>query len=223
MAGATGMTKRKRKNVVPFLNLDENALKTFIPKGLVKDYPIDCDIIRVGEYSDSLFVVLSGQVKVFITDEGGKEFMFNTIGPGDYFGEVALDGGPRTASIRTLDVCRLFVMPKTEVDNLIGQHPEFARNLIGRLIAKIRNLTDSVHHLALMSATHRLIRYINEHAVRRSDGTRATAPLTQQEIATRIGASREMVSRTLNDLSNCGYIEIKSKSIVVLTALPEAT
>jgi CRP/FNR family cyclic AMP-dependent transcriptional regulator len=216
----TGTTKRKRKNVVPFLDLDENALKAFIPKGVVKNYPVDSDVIRVGEYSDSLFVILSGQVKVYITDESGKEFMFNTIGPGDYFGEVALDGGPRTASIRTLNPCRLFVIPKTEVDNLIGQHPDFARNLIGRLIAKIRNLTDSVHHLALMSATHRLIRYINEHAVQRSDGTRATTPLKQQDIATRIGASREMVSRTLSDLMNCGYIAMDNKSIVVLKALP---
>jgi CRP/FNR family cyclic AMP-dependent transcriptional regulator len=218
-----GTTKRKRKNVVPFLNLDEKALKAFVPKGLVKDYPIDCDIIRVGEHSDSLFVILSGQVKVFVTDESGKEFMFNTIGPGDYFGEVALDGGPRTASIRTLEACRLFVMPKAEVDSLIGQHPDFARNLIGRLIAKIRNLTGSVHTLALMSATNRLIRFINEHTVLRGDGVRATAPLTQQDIATRIGASREMVSRTLNDLSNCGYIVMDNKSIVVLKALPETT
>jgi CRP/FNR family cyclic AMP-dependent transcriptional regulator len=175
----------------------------------------------IGDLSDSLYIILSGRVKVFMSDEAGKEFVLSTIGPGDYFGEVALDGGPRSASIKTHEDCRFFVIPKVEVKALIERHPDFARNLIGRLISKVRNLSDSVHNLALMSVYCRLLRFIGEQAVRREDRRLATERLTQQEIADHIGASREMVSRIIIDLTNCGYISVENKRVVVHKPFPE--
>lgn len=209
------------QNIIPFLNLDENALKEMVPLGAVRTYPKDCIIIHEGDLSDSLYVILAGRVRVFLSDENGKEFELSSIGPGDYFGEVALDGGPRTASIMTQDACRFFVIPKFEVKSLIECHPNFSRDLIGRLIRKIRSLADSVHNLALMSVYCRLLKFIEEQAAEREDGRVSTERLTQQEIATRIGASREMVSRLLTDLTNCGYISIENKRIVVHGKLPE--
>jgi CRP/FNR family cyclic AMP-dependent transcriptional regulator len=210
-----------RENVVPFLHLDESALRELIPLGAVRTYPRGTVVIHAGDLTDALYVILSGRVTVFISDEAGKEFVLSSIGPGDYFGEVALDGGPRSASIKTQEPCRFFVMPKAEVKNLIERHPQFASNLIGRLIAKIRNLSGSVHTLALMSVYCRVLSFIDEQAVRREDGRLATERLTQQEIAARIGASREMVSRIITDLANCGYIAVENKRVVVLKALPE--
>jgi CRP/FNR family cyclic AMP-dependent transcriptional regulator len=210
-----------QQNLTPFLNLDESVLKELIPQGMVRTYPKGSIIIHAGDLSDSLYVILSGRVKVFISDENGKEFMLSTISPGDYFGEVALDGGPRTASIMTQDACRFFVIPKAEVKALIEHHPDFARDLIGRLISKIRNLADSVHNLALLSVYCRLLKFIEEQATRREDGRLATERVTQQEIAARIGASREMVSRIITDLTNCGYISVENRRIIVHKALPE--
>lgn len=210
-----------RQNLVPFLHLDEGALKELISQGVVRTHPKSSIVIHAGDISDSLYVILSGRVKVFMSDENGKEFVLSTIGPGDYFGEVALDGGPRSASIMTQEACRFFVIPKVEVKTLIERHPDFARNLIGRLISKVRNLSDSVHNLALMSVYCRLLRFIDEQAVRCEDGRRATERLTQQEIADRVGASREMVSRLVTDLTNCGYISVENKRVVVHRKLPE--
>lgn len=210
-----------QQNLIPFMNLDENTLKEMIPQGMVRTYPKGSIIIHTGDISDSLYVILSGRVKVFISDEDGKEFILSTISPGDYFGEVALDGGPRTASIMTLEACRFFIIPKTEVKALIEHHSDFARDLIGRLISKVRNLTDSVHTLALMSVYCRLLKFIEEHATQREDGRPATERLTQQEIAARVGASREMVSRIITDLTNCGYISVENRRIIVHKELPE--
>lgn len=210
-----------RKDLFPFLELEEGALKELIPQGVVRSYPKGSIVIHEGDLSDSLYVILSGRVKVFMSEDNGKEFVLSSICSGDYFGEVALDGGPRTASIMTQEACRFFVIPKREVKALIERHPEFARNLIGRLIRKVRSLSDSVHNLALMSVYCRLLRFIDEQAVKREDGSRTTARLTQQDIAARIGASREMVSRIMSDLTNCGYISVESKSIVVHRELPE--
>jgi CRP/FNR family cyclic AMP-dependent transcriptional regulator len=209
------------ENLFPFLDLDEQALKELIPEGTVRTYPKASIVIHAGDLTDSLFVILSGRVTVFISDDNGKEFILSTIGPGDYFGEVALDGGPRSASIKTQKACRFFIIPKGEVKALIERHPDFACNLIGRLIRKVRSLSDSVHNLALMSVYSRLLRLIEEQAVAGEDGRLTTERLTQQAIADRIGASREMVSRIMTDLTNCGYISVENKRVVVLRKLPE--
>lgn len=210
-----------QNNLVPFLNLDETVLKEMIPQGIVRTFPKGCIIIHAGDLSDSLYVILSGRVKVFLSDENGKEFVLSTINAGDYFGEVALDGEPRSASIRTQEDCRFFIVPKTEVKALIERQPDFARDLIGRLIRKVRNLANSVHNLALMSVYCRLLKFIDERAVQHEDGRLVTERLTQQEIAECIGASREMVSRLITDLTNCGYISVENRRIVVHRKLPE--
>ena len=209
-----------QQKLIPFLNFDENLLKNMIPQGVVHSIPKGSTVVSAGDFSDSLYVILSGRVKVFLSDENGKEFILSTIGPGDYFGEVALDGGPRSASIMTQEACRFFVIPKAEVRALIEHHPDFARDLIGRLICKVCNLADSVYNLALMSVYCRLLKFIEEHAVQRADGRIVTERLTQHEIAASIGASREMVSRLINDLTNCGYISVEDKQIFVNAKLP---
>ena len=88
-------------HLIPFLNLDEATLRQMIPQGVVRKFPKGQLIIAAGDTSDSLYVILSGRVKVYLSDENGKEFLLSVIVAGDYFGEVALDGGPRTASIAT--------------------------------------------------------------------------------------------------------------------------
>ena len=215
-----GGRKTAHRNLAPFLSFDEALLKEMIPEGAVHTYRSGCVIIHEGDTTDSLYVILSGRVKVYISDENGKEFMLGAIEPGDYFGEIALDGGSRTASIMTTEKCRLFVVPSARVRTLIERHPDFSHDLIGRLLRKIRSLADSVHNLALMNVYCRIIKFLDEHATAREDGCIATERVTQQEIAACVGASREMVSRTLADLANCGYITIENKRIIVLKKLP---
>jgi CRP/FNR family cyclic AMP-dependent transcriptional regulator len=204
----------------PFAHLDEHALRALAPGGAVRSYAKNVVIVSEGDTTDSLYVVLSGRVKAFVSDESGREAVVNTIGVGDYFGELVLDGGPRSASIMTLEPCRLFVIPQADVERLLVGNPAFAQDLLRKLIGKVRSLTGRVADLALKDVYARLVKFIDENAVDEQGRRVISERLTQSDIAERIGGSREMVSRILKDLAVGGYVAIESRQIVVLRDLP---
>lgn len=201
--------------------LTEESLRRLVPDGIDRNLPKNTLVICEGDYSDSLYVVLSGRVKIFMSDEKGREVVLNTIGPGDYFGEFVLDGGPRTASVETMESTRLFVISRLAIEELLKHNPEFSRDLISRLITKVRSLTSKVRGFALSDVYGRLRVYINENIVRDSEIAMLRERVTHQDIALRIGASREVVSRILKDLSDGGYIAMSpEKRIIVNKKLP---
>jgi CRP/FNR family cyclic AMP-dependent transcriptional regulator len=204
----------------PFAHLDESALQKLAPGGTVRSYGRNVVVLSEGDVTDSLYVVLSGRVKAFVSDESGKEVIVNTIGVGDFFGELVLDGGARSASIMTLEPSRFFVIPQRDVEALLATNPEFAKNLLRKLIGKVRSLTARVMDLALKDVYGRLVKYLEEGAV--EQGGRRVVPdrLTQSEIAARIGGSREMVSRILRDLAAGGYVSVEAKQIILHRKLP---
>ena len=204
----------------PFADLDEQALRGLAPGGSVRAYAKSVVIVSEGDMTDSLYVVLSGRVKAFVSDENGREAVVNTIGVGDYFGELVLDGGPRSASIMTLEPCKLYVIPQADVERLLAGNPAFARDLLRKLIGKVRSLTARVADLSLKDVYARLVKFIDENAVEAAGRRVIPERLTQSEIAARIGGSREMVSRILKDLAAGGYVAIESKQIAVLKNLP---
>jgi CRP/FNR family cyclic AMP-dependent transcriptional regulator len=204
----------------PFAHLDEHALRALAPGGAVRSYAKNVVIVSEGDTTDSLYVVLSGRVKAFVSDESGREAVVNTIGVGDYFGELVLDGGPRSASIMTLEPCRLFVIPQADVERLLVGNPAFAQDLLRKLIGKVRSLTGRVADLALKDVYARLVKFIDENAVNLQGRRVISERLTQTDIAERIGGSREMVSRILKDLAAGGYVAVEAKQIVVLRELP---
>jgi CRP/FNR family cyclic AMP-dependent transcriptional regulator len=205
---------------LPFANLDEAALQKLAPGGTVRSYARNVVVVSEGDMTDSLYVVLSGKVKAFVSDESGKEVIVNTIGAGDFFGELVLDGGARAASVMTLEPSRFFVIPQRDVEAMLTSNPEFAKHLLRKLIGKVRSLTARVLDLALKDVYGRLVKYLEESAV--EEGGRRVVPdrLTQADIAARIGGSREMVSRILRDLSAGGYVSVEAKQIIVHKKLP---
>ncbi len=203
-----------------FVNLDEGELRALAPHGAVRSFSKGAIVVNEGDATDSLYVVLSGRVKAFVSEEDGREVVLADVGAGDYFGELVLDGGPRSASIMTLEPCRFFVIPRGDFEGLLEQKPEFARDLIHKLIGKVRGLTSKVFDLALKDVYGRFVRFVDDNAVER-DGKRIVAErLTQHDIAARIGGSREMVSRIVKDLTAGGYISIDAKHITVHKKLP---
>src|SRR5256714_12522508 len=96
----------------PFANLEEKALLALAPHGLTRTFRKHAVVVNEGDQTDSLYVVLSGRAKAFVTGDDGRELVVSTIEAGDYFGEVVLDGGPRSASVMTLGTCRPFVIPR---------------------------------------------------------------------------------------------------------------
>jgi CRP/FNR family cyclic AMP-dependent transcriptional regulator len=204
----------------PFAQLDDKALLALAPHGLARTFRKNAVVVNEGDQTDSLYVVLTGRVKVFVTGDDGREVVVSTIEPGDYFGEVVLDGGPRSASVMTLEPSRLFVIPHGDVEGLLTASPAFARSLIGKLTGKIRGLTGKVRDLALKDVYGRFVRFVEENAVERDGERRIAERLTQGDIAARIGGSREMVSRIVRDLSAGGYIAVDAKHIRILKKLP---
>jgi CRP/FNR family cyclic AMP-dependent transcriptional regulator len=204
----------------PFASLDEVAMHDLAPHGAVRSFPKNAVVVNEGDPTDSLYVVLAGRVKAFVSDENGKEMVVNTIDAGDYFGELVLDGGPRSASVMTLEPCRFFVIPRGDVEGLLGRNQKFARDLIDKLIGKVRSLTTKVLDLALKDVYGRFSRFVDEHAVEEGGRRVVRERLTQHDIAARIGASREMVSRIVKDLTAGGYISVDAKHITVHKKLP---
>lgn len=205
----------------PFPDLSDEALRRLAPRGVVRTFQKHAIVVNEGDETDSLYVLLSGRVKAFVTGEDGREVVVNTIEAGDYFGELVLDGGPRSASIMTLEPCRMFVMSAEDVESLLSAHPSFSRDLIAKLIGKVRALTLKVQDLALKDVYGRFVRFVMEHSVEQGPERVLRERLTQHDIAARIGGSREMVSRIVRDLTAGGYISTDSRQIRVHKKLPE--
>ncbi|MDX1374025.1 MAG: Crp/Fnr family transcriptional regulator [Burkholderiales bacterium] len=196
--------------------LSDAELAAISANAVTRKHPKNTIVVSEGDSTDGLYIVLEGRVKVFVSDEDGHEVVLGTQGPGEYFGEVALlDAGPRSASVITLEPCRLLLVPKDDFRGFVESNPAFAFSLIGKLIARVRTLTDNVKSLALMDVYGRLARLLLELAEEREGALVIGERLTQQEIASRIGASREMVSRILKDLTTGGYISQSREGIVL--------
>jgi CRP/FNR family transcriptional regulator, cyclic AMP receptor protein len=189
--------------------------------GIARSYPKNTIVVSEGDQTDSLYIILEGRVRVFVSDGEGHDLVLSTQGAGEYFGEMVLDEGPRSASIMTLEPSRFLVVPKSDFRDFVARNPAFALSLIEKLIGRARALTASLKSLALMDVYGRVARLLLELAEDTGGKLAISQRLTQQEIASRIGASREMVSRILKDLSTGGYLTQSRTGIVLHRKPPE--
>ncbi len=201
--------------------LSDAELQAVAAHGTARAYPRNAIVVSEGDNTDSLYVILEGQVKIYASDEGGREVVFGTQGPGEYFGEMVLDEGPRSASVITLEKSRFLVVRKPQLRELIAANPEFALNMMKKLITRVRALTASVKSLALMDVYGRVARLLVELAEQKDDALVIDGRFTQQDLASRVGASREMVGRVLKDLTEGGYLSMQRNKIVINRRPPE--
>ncbi len=206
----------------PFAPLAQDTLRAIAATGVVRQFPKNAVLINEGEQGDSLFILLSGKVKVFASNEAGKEFVIDFHGPGEYVGEMSLDGAPRSASVMTVEPTSCAVVSRANFREFILAHPDFALHLIEKLIQRVRRTTENVKSLALSDVYGRLVRLL--HALAQDRDGRQVIPdkLTQQDIAERVGASRDMISRLMKDLVAGGYLAIEDRTITILKRLPAA-
>ena len=176
-------------------------------------------IVSEGDDTDSLYVVLLGKARVFVADDKGREVQLNQLGPGEYFGEVTLDGGPRSASVMALEECRCAVVKRAELTTFLEQNPELALHIVRKLARRVRDLTENVRSLALMDVYGRVARLLLELAEEKDGRLVVTEPLTHKDIASRVGASREMISRIFSDLAEGGYLR-KEDGLLVIARKP---
>ena len=183
--------------------------------GRLRSYPKNTVFITEGDSSDSVFVILAGRVKVFLSDTEGHEMILDTQGPGEYVGEMALDGKPRSANVMTLEPTSFSVVARDPIREAIRANPDFALEMISKIIDRARLATSSVRDLALLDVYGRVARLLLNMAVELNGKLEIPDKLTQQEIAERVGASRDMVSRIFRDLTAGGYITVESRHITI--------
>jgi CRP/FNR family transcriptional regulator, cyclic AMP receptor protein len=196
-------------------------LRGLANRGTIRSYPKNSVIINEGEAGDALFVLLQGRVKVYSNDSAGREITFNVVDHGDYFAEMCIDGGPRSASVMTMEPAVCSVVSPAAVRQHMSDEPEFAFDLISQVIRRARSATESARNMALLDVYGRVVVALQgPPGQAKTERPLTLTRITHLSIASRVGASREMVSRLLKDLEKGGYIELGVKRITLLKKLP---
>ena len=204
------------RNVPLFAGLDEVQLGVLARIFVRKSVGRNATIIRAGDPTDSLYIVVSGRLKVLMSDEQGREVILSILGPGEYFGEMGLlDDSPRSASVVTLEPCDFLGISKTDFKRSLAENFDLSLMVMRGLVKRLREADQKIGSLALMDVYGRVARLLLEMA-EDVDGEKVVVKkLSKQDIAKMIGASREMVSRVMKDLHLRGYIEARGRSIVL--------
>ena len=119
-------------------------------------------LIEEGDASDALYILVTGRLKVFTRDDKGRELVYNVLEPGEFFGELLLDGGVRSASVKAMLDSQCIVVHENEIRQFLCDYPEFAESLILKLIARVRHATQQVRSLALDGVYERIVTLFNE-------------------------------------------------------------
>ena len=206
-----------------FSQLPEDALRSLASHATVKTYPKNAIVINEGDDTASFHFILSGTVRVYVSDENGKELTLSVDGGGKYFGELALlDDAPRSASVITLEKSTCGTISKTEFKAWLNNNPDAPFGIIKGLVSKVRKLTDKVRTLALSDVYGRLVIELQNMAEPDGDSKVISNRPTQQDLANMIGASREMVSKIFKELHKGEYITTDGKKLRINKKLPSS-
>jgi CRP/FNR family cyclic AMP-dependent transcriptional regulator len=200
--------------------LQDETLRNIAATGVVRMFPRSTVLINEGDVGDALYVILAGRVKVYSSNEAGREFVIDFHGAGEYVGEMTLDGEPRSASVMTVEPTTCAVVNRAQFRDFLLAHPDFAMHLIDRLIHRLRVTTGNLKSLALSDVYGRLVRLLNTLAHEVDGKFVVPEKLTQQDIADRVGASRDMIGKLMKDLVAGGYLQVEERTIAILKKLP---
>jgi CRP/FNR family cyclic AMP-dependent transcriptional regulator len=173
-------------------------------------------IMAAGDATDSLYIVLSGRLKVMMSDADGKEVILTILGPGEFFGEMGLiDDAPRSASVIAIEPCELLVITRRDFKKCLAENFEMSMAVMRGLVRRLREADRKIGSLALLDVYGRVARLLLDMAETVDGQKMVTKRLPKQDIAKMIGASREMVSRVMKDLQVGGFIEMRGSTIVL--------
>ncbi len=180
-----------------------------------RSYPKNSLIVFADDPGNALYVVLSGQVKIVIGAEDGREVILSIRGEGEFFGEMSLiDDEPRSAHVIAMENSKLLVLRRGDFNRCLHDMPEIATGLLRALCKRLRQADSMIGSLVLLDVPGRVARLLLEMADR-YDGENIRQRLTHHMIAQMIGSSRETVSRTMRDFVAQGLIEIARKTVTI--------
>ncbi|MCW8929514.1 MAG: Crp/Fnr family transcriptional regulator [Gammaproteobacteria bacterium] len=211
------------KHVHLFSSIPDEHLQEIQQLTVTRVFKKNTFIVTQGDDSQSLYLVLSGHLKVIVNDEdSGKEVILKFLHRHDYFGELALfDTAPRSASVLTLEETQVALLPANHFMAYLNQHPEVALSILPSLASRTRMLSEHIYKLASLDTYGRVADLLKEQATEDENGVFKTPKMTHQDIASAVGASREMVTKILKELKVGDYIDIVNKQIIVNRELPK--
>jgi CRP/FNR family cyclic AMP-dependent transcriptional regulator len=217
MAVTFALNPQILKRVPLFSTFTEQQLSAVLAYVQHRRFPRGALIVRSGDETDALYIILSGRVKVLIQDDQGHEVILSIMGSHDFFGEMGLlDDQPRSASVEALEPCEMLRLSKAGFVTCMKDNFDLAMRIIRNLVRRLRDADRKIESLALIDVYGRVARLLLDMA-EEVDGTWLVqhAP-PKQEIARMIGASREMVSRVVKDLQEKGLIRAERRKILLL-------
>lgn len=199
-----------------FAELSEVELEALARTAEAREFARDEVIFAMNEPADGLFVVAAGRVKVSIPSTEGKEIIIATLGPGQFFGEMALlDDEPRSASVAAQLPTSTYRIRRAEFERLLDAHPAIARKLLRELSQRLRRANAQMESLVTLDVVGRLARFLidlaRQHGQLLGNGWVAVRRPTHQDIANSIGATRETVTRLMADLEARGQVVNEGK------------
>ncbi len=198
-----------------FLQLRESDIAGLANVTQERSYPKNSLILFADDPSDALYVVLSGQVKIVLGAEDGREVILSIHGEGEFFGEMSLiDDEPRSAHVIAMESAKLLILRRDDFNRCLREMPEIATGLLRALCRRLRQADSMIGSLVLLDVPGRVARLLLEMADKH-DGENIKQRLTHHMIAQMIGSSRETVSRTMRDFVSDDLIEIARKSFTI--------
>jgi CRP/FNR family cyclic AMP-dependent transcriptional regulator len=198
-----------------FRELDRQALRGFAEVTREQRVAKGALVVTEGDAGDALYVVRSGEVKVALPGDEGREVILGILGVGDHFGELSLvDGRPRSAHVVATQPSTLIVLRRAEFRRQVEQNPQVAWGLMVELSRRLRQADGTIGSLVLLDVPGRVARVLLEHA---GPGEPATLmkQLTHQTMAHMIGASRETVSRAMAEFQEKGFISVQRRVVTI--------
>lgn len=215
------MDERELLRTVPvFAELADTDIDALARLCTKRRYPKDTVVFFENEDGEFFFMILEGRIKVTILGDDGREIILSVLGPGDFFGEMALlDNEPRSATAIAAEESELLSLHRTDFQTVLSDNRNILGSFIKILTSRLRRANHQISTLALLDVYGRVARVIlemaREEGKRLKDGRIAFRRATHQEIANRIGTTRETVTRMLKELERQGLIDVQGKEIVV--------
>ena len=202
--------------------LPPTLLAALAAHGNTRSFRAQTILLNEGDSGGSLYIVLAGRLRAYASSPEGRDVVLSEHGPGEYVGELSLDGTARSASVKTLVDSSCCVVPGAQLRGFLAEQPDFALHLSHKLVRMVRRLTEQVKSLALQDVYGRMVRVLMELSDPAGDERVVREKLTQQDIAERVGSSREMVNRVMKDLTSGGYVAVRDGRYVIRRKLPAA-
>lgn len=204
-----------------FSALKDEEIEAIYKLSVTKKCSKDTIILLEDEEGDTLFVILSGKVKVTTFSESGKEVIFSILNEGDFFGDMSLlDGKPRSATVISIEESELRLIRRSDFNKLIESHPGIALKLLEELTSRLRKADERIESLALLDVTGRVAGILLQLADERGEKTERSILIksrpTHQELANMVGTTRETVTRILKQLENKKYINMDGKDLTII-------